>query len=298
MQVSQVYALTSAALPHDEAVLLMETLECAFHPEAAAVSMDEVDEAAGRWAVQAYYEFEFELADLQPVLAAAFEDPAAILASLTLAPVADENWVAVSLAGLAPVWAGRFFVHGSHDRDKRPVNGFSLELEAAVAFGTGHHETTMGCLLALDELLKRCTPRSILDVGCGTGVLGIAAARATHSPVIMSDIDPQAVGTARANARANRVAALVRTLEATGTDHLEIRAAEPYDLVFANILARPLVHLAPSLVRLCAPRADLVLSGLYVEQERWVTAAYRNAGAVMHKRIRLGQWSTLWLKAR
>ncbi len=292
---AQVFALDCPALPHGLALQLMDILDEAAVPDAMAVSMDEVDEAAGLWAVRAYYETAFDLSGLAALLERRIDRPAEILAAMRFEAVEDRNWVAVSLEGLAPVRAGRFFVHGRHDRSARPVNGISLELEAAVAFGTGHHGTTKGCLVVLDELLKSTRPQRILDVGCGTGVLGIAAARATHRPVVMSDIDPLAIASARGNARVNRAAGLVSAVQAAGLSHRRIQEMAPCDLAFANILARPLVNLAPDFAGICRPGAALVLSGLYVEQERWVFSAYRNAGFVLHKRIRLGSWSTLWL---
>ncbi len=154
--------------------------------------------------------------------------------------IAEKDWVKASLEGLGLVRAGRFAVHGSHDRHRVPGNAIGIEIEAALAFGTGHHGTTRGCLLMLDGILKQRRPRRVLDVGTGTGVLAMAAARALHRPVASGDIDPVAVEAARENALNNRAGAYVRPVVARGVGHPVLAAGKPYDLVFANILARPL----------------------------------------------------------
>ena len=210
--------------------------------------------------------------------------------------LADIDWVRRSLEGLGPVEAGRFFLHGAHDRHRRPAGGIAIEVDAGTAFGTGHHGSTRGCLLALDKLLRRVRPHRILDVGCGTGVLAIAAARALKVPAIASDIDPEAVRVAADNARRNGASALVRAVTATGLAAPLIRAAAPYDLIFANILARPLVALAPAIASATAAHGHVILAGLTRDQERQVLAAYRARGLVPAFRIRLEHWSTLVLR--
>jgi ribosomal protein L11 methyltransferase len=206
-----------------------------------------------------------------------------------------KDWVAASLEGLKPVRAGRFTIHGRHDRDKVAAAAIGLEIEAALAFGTGHHGTTRGCLLALDALLKARRPRRILDLGTGTGVLAIAAARALHRPVIATDIDLEAVGVARANARRNKACGLVRVVHARGTVARAIGQGGPYDLVLANILAGPLVRLAAPVARLLAPGATVILSGLLHAQANGVQSAYRVAGLRLRARLRLDEWTTLVL---
>ena len=216
--------------------------------------------------------------------------PAAILGTEAL-PQTD--WVAQSLKGLAPVAAGRFYLHGSHDRPSRPLNGHPIEIDAGTAFGTGHHGTTRGCLLAFEALAKQGKPARVLDLGCGTGVLGIAAALATKTPVMASDIDPEAVRVSLLNAKANGAGALLKAVTVAGTGHRALRECAPYDVIFANILARPLIHLAPSLARLLTAHGAVILSGLTHDQERMVSAAYRNQGLHHVCRFRLEGWSTL-----
>jgi ribosomal protein L11 methyltransferase len=208
---------------------------------------------------------------------------------------AERDWVAASLEGLAPVPAGRFTIHGSHDRARVSPNSIGIEIEAALAFGTGHHGTTRGCLLALDALAKRRHPRRPLDVGTGTGVLAIAAARRLHVPVLASDIDPQAVATARVNARHNKAGRLVTVIEARGVAARRIRTRQPYDLVFANILVGPLVRLAAPIGRLLAPGGTVILSGLLHQHANAALAAYRMQGLALVRRHRLDEWTTLVL---
>lgn len=216
--------------------------------------------------------------------------------ALIFEPLAEKDWVAESLAGLAPVRAGRFVVHGSHDRARVPVNALGIEIEAALAFGTGHHGTTRGCLLALDDLAKRHRFRNVLDIGTGSGVLAIAAAKRLRVPVIGSDIDWRAVEAARANARLNGVAPYVATVHAAGALARAIMQYAPYDLIFANILLGPLTRLAVPIRRLAAPHARIVLSGLLPSHANAVLAVYRAQGLVLEHRISLEGWMTLVLK--
>lgn len=217
---------------------------------------------------------------------------------IAFATVAQRDWVAASLEGLAPVEAGRFLIHGSHHRGRIPPNRIGIEIEAALAFGTGHHGTTRGCLLALDRLLKARRPRKVLDVGTGTGVLAIAAARgarALRGSVLASDIDPVSVRVARDNAQVNHVAMHTTIILADALDDRRLRAAAPFDLVFANILLGELKRLARS-IRICAqPGTRVVLSGLLLSQAGTALAAYRPHGFVLERRIVLDGWATLVL---
>ncbi len=253
--------------------------------EVLAVSINETDAVHGLWETVAYF------ADEAGALAA----DAALGLHGAISSLPETDWVAGSLQGLAPVAAGRFFLHGSHDRQRRHGGGISLEIDAGTAFGTGHHGTTEGCLVALDALLKRTRPRRILDLGCGTGVLAIAAARALRANALASDIDPEAVRVTRRNAARNNAGPLVEAIAAPGLKHLSIAGCAPYDLIFANILARPLVALAQGLSHSLAPGGALILSGLSLDQSRWIVAAYRNRGLVPFQRIARGNWATLVL---
>jgi ribosomal protein L11 methyltransferase len=211
-------------------------------------------------------------------------------------PVAAQDWVKASLEGLAPVQAGRFLVHGAHDRARLAANRIGIEIEAALAFGTGHHGTTRGCLLALDQILRSRHPRRILDLGTGSGVLAIAAAKALRRPVLASDIDSSAVRIARDNARLNRVGTLVKVVHAAGVGARRLRGHARFDLVLANILLGPLQRLAAPLAKLVAPGARVVLSGLLRSQGQAALAAYRAQGLVLERRIALDGWVTLVLR--
>jgi ribosomal protein L11 methyltransferase len=208
----------------------------------------------------------------------------------------SKDWVKASLDALAPVAAGRFVVHGQHDRARVPPNKLAIEIEAALAFGTGHHGTTRGCLLLLDEVMRAHMPRRVLDLGSGTGVLAIAAAKALRRRVLASDIDPQAVQVARDNARLNGVGNLVETVCATGFAAPAFAARAPFDLVLANILANPLRHLATPLAQHLAPGAMVVLSGLLPHQAQSVIAAYRARGLVLIRHQIVEGWSSLLLR--
>jgi len=217
--------------------------------------------------------------------------------------VEQTDWVARSLAGLKPVRAGRVVLHGAHDRATVRVNDIGIEIEAALAFGTGHHGTTRGCLLALDHLAKRRIAGSrtfarILDVGTGTGVLAMAAARMFRSHVLASDIDPRAVVVARDNAHANRTARFVTVVAAPGVSRHAVLRHAPFDLVFANILLGPLKSLAAPLARLVTPGGCVVLSGLLAAQAASALASYRAQGLVLERRILLDGWVTLVLRRR
>lgn len=206
------------------------------------------------------------------------------------------NWVARSLEGLQPVRAGGFYVYGSHTGGRPPPGLTPLHIEAALAFGTGHHETTTGCLEAIDRVLKRWPIRHAIDVGTGTGILAIALAKRLHRRIIASDIDPVATATADENARDNGVGPLIRAVTAVGVADQTIRAGAPYDLIVANILAGPLVQLAPAMCRLGGRGATFILSGILTTQARRVLSAYRSQGAVFRTRLDRKDWTTLILE--
>ena len=216
----------------------------------------------------------------------------AALGPLNIEAVPDEDWVTLSQAKRGPVRAGRFLVHGSHDRGRVPRRRLTIEIDAGQAFGTAHHESTRGCLIALDDLLKRLRPRSVLDIGTGAGVLALAAAKALKEPVLASDNDPLAVSVARDNGRKNAVAPLLRVVQATGFAHARLRQAHP-DLVLANLLERALRDLAPGLARSIDPGGRAVLSGITNNQARGIEACYGAHGFSLERRIILGGWTTL-----
>ena len=221
--------------------------------------------------------------------------------ALTFETIAARDWVEASLAGLTPVAAGRFVVHGAHDRGRVAANRIGIEIEAALAFGTGHHGTTRGCLLALDRIVKRRSIRGrgrVLDVGSGSGVLAIAAARSLHASVLASDNDPRAVRAARANTRLNRAGAAVEVIHATGLAARRFRTCAPFDLVLANILLGPLKLLARPLAGLVRPGGHVVLSGLLPADANAALAAYRAQGLALERRIALDGWATLVLRRR
>jgi ribosomal protein L11 methyltransferase len=262
-----------------------------FDPTETAAAAFEVDDGPV-WAVEVYFA-EAPDEDAVRALIEAVSDPETA-ARAEFAEIAKEDWVQKSLAGLEPVRAGRVLVHGAHDRGRVRANDVGVEIEAALAFGTGHHGTTRGCLEALDRILKRRRPRRALDVGTGTGVLAIAAAKLLRAPVACGDIDPVAVETARDNARHNGAGAWVRPVVAVGLRHAAL--AGRYDLIFANILAKPLRLLAPSIARAATPDAELVLSGLLARDVAGVLSAYRAQGFSLAERRDIDGWATLTLR--
>jgi ribosomal protein L11 methyltransferase len=262
-----------------------------FAAEDVAVSLS--DAGGGRWHIAIHFRAAPDKSALRAMVGTV-AGPKAV-AALRFERVSATDWVRASLAGLAPVTAGRFIVHGAHDRAGIPVNWIGIEIEAALAFGTGHHGTTRGCLLALDRIAKslnqrRHAPR-ILDLGTGSGVLAIAAARALRRQVLATDIDAHAVRAARANARLNRAGAMVEVVHAAGATARSLRARAPFDLIFANILLGPLQRIAAPLRRLTAPGARIVLSGVLPSQANAVIAAYRPFA--LERRIQLDGWTTL-----
>ena len=264
----------------------------------AGVAVDFNKNSDGSWRVLFHVGTPRDEKSVLDLVAAAAGSAAA--AALGFDTVEAADWVRNSLAGLAPVSAGRFIVHGSHDRAGIPANRIGIEIEAALAFGTGHHGTTRGCLLALDRLCKTSNRRRhvlrVLDLGTGSGVLAIAAARALHRKVLATDIDVSAVRVARANARLNRVGAAVKVVKADGVAAPDLRRQAPFDLVFANILLGPLQRLGTPLRQLTAAGGRIVLSGIVPSQANAVIAAYRPFA--LERRLDLDGWTTLVLVRR
>jgi ribosomal protein L11 methyltransferase len=279
--------LADEASARRAADILVET----FDNNDAAVAACE--NAQGGWDISIHFSVAPDQTAVRDLVALAMGDAAAH--ALVFEAVEPTDWVRASLDALAPVAAGRFVIHGAHDRERVASNKIGVEIEAALAFGTGHHGTTHGCLMLLDDVLRRASPRRVLDLGTGTGVLGIAAAKALRTRVLASDIDRRAVVVARDNARLNRVGSQLRVILATGFCALEFAAQGPFDLVLANILANPLKGLAAPMRRHLAQGALVILSGLLPAQAGGVIAAYRCAGLRLKKRIERGGWASLLL---
>ena len=260
--------------------------------EDAACAAFEGDD--GRWQLAVHFRAAPDEAGLRELVGIAAGEAAA--KALTLERISGADWVAQSLAGLKPVRAGRFVIHGAHDRARPKPNDIGIEIEAALAFGTGHHGTTYGCLLALTDLSRRRRYRRVLDIGTGSGVLAIAAAHLLRPAIVAGDIDPVAVRAAQANARLNRAAPLITFARTAGTGAPVIAAAAPYDLILANILLGPLTRLAVPLRKLMAPGARIVLSGLLPSHANAALAIYRAQGLILERRIQREGWATLVLR--
>ena len=260
-------------------------------PEPTGVGVFEIEDDSGIWEIGGYFTEKPDLAGL------------ALLASLhgakdfVVSEVPETDWVAKVKRELAPVEAGRFFVYGSHDADKVPEGAEPLLIEAAMAFGTGHHGTTLGCLRALDHLANQgFVGKSVADIGCGTAVLAMGAARIWPDTVMASDIDMVAVEVAEANVIANDLVGRVICLEATGFDHPDLKAAAPFDLIFANILKGPLIDLAPDMAANLQSGGYAILSGILVPQAQEVIEAYARSGINLVQREDIGDWTTLILQ--
>jgi ribosomal protein L11 methyltransferase len=255
------------------------------------LSVSAFEEIGGNYAVTVLLAEKPDRADFSALIEQALgHEP-----GFTLEPLENEDWVKRGLEDLKPVRAGRFHIHGSHD-EPAPGGTHSLLIEAGEAFGTGQHPTTSGCLMALDDLLKRGVDGPVFDLGCGTGILSIAYASVTKLPVLGGDIDEPSVRFAKAAAKANGVGPLVDAVEATGFQHEAVREQAPFGLVMANVLAGPLISLAPDMRRFTRPGSYVILSGLLRHQSRAVEATYRGQGFVIAARYPLGEWMTLLLQ--
>ncbi|WP_166417335.1 50S ribosomal protein L11 methyltransferase [Cochlodiniinecator piscidefendens] len=261
------------------------------NPEPTGVGVFEVEDGSGLYEVGGYFIEAPDEAGLA-LLAVAFDTKPFAVSELP-----ETDWVAHVRRELAPVEAGRFFVYGSHDADKVPDDCIPLLIEAAMAFGTGHHGTTLGCLRALDTLAKDgFVGDKVADVGCGTAVLAMAAARIWPNPVYASDIDEVAVDVAVANAKANDLNDRIICCEAAGFDNPVLTDAAPYDLVFANILKGPLIGLAPDMAENIRPDGYAILSGILNEQADEVIDVYARNGFNLIKRDEIVEWTTLTLR--
>ena len=262
-------------------------------PEPTGVGVFEIEDGSGLWEIGGYFTEAPDEAGLALLAAMHEAKPFAV------SELPETDWVAKVKRELAPVEAGRFFVYGSHDADKIPVGSEPLLIEAAMAFGTGHHGTTLGCLKALDRLAHQgFVGQNVADIGCGTAVLAMGAARIWPNVVLASDIDQVAVDVAVANVKANDLVGRVDCLEAAGFGHPVLAAKAPYDLVFANILKAPLVDLAPDMGTNISGAGHAILSGILNEQADDVVQAYDAAGFDVHTREEIGEWTTLTLTKR
>lgn len=276
-----------------EAERAFAALEPAFEDEGLPLAITEIDEDRDIHEVSLYAE-----ADVDAIEARI----KAILMRLSLPKpiereiLPDIDWVTRSLEGLKPVRAGRFFVHGAHDRDQRRQHEISIEIEAGLAFGTGHHGTTAGCLEMLESVVELEHPKNALDLGTGSAVLAIALAKLAHVPVLATDIDPVAVEVAAANAKLNAASDLVETVTATGFDHPVFAKRGPFDLIVANILAGPLIEIAPAMAAHLKAGGSLILSGILDRQHDAVVAAYLAQKFQHVSTIHLEGWVTIHLK--
>jgi len=274
-----------------EAERLFRLAEALFEEDGFPVATLEIDENADLHELSIYVD-EAEIDDAERRFAEGIPDAPA----LAREALPETDWVAHVLEGLTPVAAGRFLVHGSHDRAAPAKGRIRIEIEAGLAFGTGHHGTTAGCLEMLSAILAARKPRRVLDLGTGSGVLAIAVAKLARIPVLATDIDPVATTVARANAKLNEVAGLVACVTAPGLSHPVFAARGRFDLIVANILARPLMRLAPAMGRIVAPGGTLVLSGILASQRRQVIAAYASQDFRHVRTIWRGGWVTLLLR--
>ncbi|MEE2952786.1 MAG: 50S ribosomal protein L11 methyltransferase [Pseudomonadota bacterium] len=277
--------------PKADAEAWYAALETAFEDEGSPLAITEIDEAKRLFEASAYLDVDEG------------DDRAADFAeAIGVAPdrvgredLPDKDWMADVLAGLKPVRAGQFLVHGAHDRDKVRPNDLSIEIEAGMAFGTGHHGTTAGCLTLIGEEVRRRKPRRALDLGTGSAVLAIGLAKLARMPVLATDIDPVAVKVAADNVRENGVAGLVSCVEATGFRSGQVATKAPFDLIVANVLAGPLRAMAPDFARHLAPGGRVILSGILTEQRWSVLASFATQGLYHRRTLTMGEWVTLLL---
>ena len=260
-------------------------------PEPTGIGTFEIEDGSGTWEVGAYFQAPPDAAGLALLATIHTAKP------FVVSELPEEDWVAKVRRELTPVEAGRFFVYGGHDADQVPRDVIPLLIEASMAFGTGHHGTTQGCLLALDHLLEAAAPTGpVLDLGCGTAVLAMAAAHVMDTKVLASDIDEVAVEVARANCRANDMSQQVHCFEADGLDHADIVTTGPFGLIFANILKGPLIALSPAITAALRPGGYVILSGILNEQADEVIEVYCGNGNTLIQRREIGEWTTTILQ--
>lgn len=285
----------SLILPAPAALSVADLLQGLDDPQALTVAAFEIPGGMD-FTVEAIYEGTPSAENLQRLLAPLIEALQVPPPQIILSVVENRDWVAQSLRDLPPITAGRFFIAGAHGLADAPGNALRLHVEAGQAFGTGHHETTLTCLLALDHLARKHRFTRVLDLGCGTGVLGMAAAKLWRQRITASDIDAVAVAVARENADRNGLNSFLHPVTAAGFAHPDISRAAPFDLIFANILARPLIRLSHAMAQHVTAGGYVILSGLLKTQETAVRSAYRSQGLYLERRFLRGDWSTLLLR--
>ena len=257
-------------------------------PEPIGVGVFELEDGSGLWEVGAYFSEKPDDISLA-LLAAVFQAE-----EFKISELPQIDWVSKVQRSLKPVVAGRFFVYGSHDSDKVPPDCEPLLIEASMAFGTGHHGTTKGCLLALEQLITDgFKAKNVIDVGCGTAVLAMAAARIFSANVIASDIDSVAHSVAKMNILANGLDRNIQCFEASGFAHEQIKTKNPFDLIFANILLAPLLAIATDISKYSLSGGYVVLSGILSEQAELVVNKYTGVGFSLSNQIEIGEWVTL-----
>lgn len=287
-------AIIIEAVDRDFARSIAGALENLIDPAPDALSIFENEGPGTPWRITAYYSTPRDPAALTRELENLLGRALPVAAKLETVP--DLNWVALSQAALPPVQAGRFTIHGSHDRHRVPQGPGAILIDAGEAFGTAHHATTYGCLLAIDKLTRRIHFNEVLDLGCGTGVLAIALARANpRARIWASDIDKDSVEVAKTNFKANRTANRITAFAAEGLKHQALRGEARYDLLIANILAGPLIELAGDIARAVASSGHVILSGLLNDQADEIVAHYRKAGFKLNEKTRIAGWTTLVL---
>jgi ribosomal protein L11 methyltransferase len=286
-------------IPGAAVELFLDELEDAAISIAAFEVQDGEERASGAlWRVELMHRGEPDQQTLAARLAPLAARSGIGRIDLTIAPLAATNWLARVAESVTPRRIGRFWIHGSHLREPAPAGAVAIQLDAGLAFGSGEHESTEGCLLALDDLARRRRFRRVLDVGCGSGILAIAAAKCWPAAVLAVDNDPDAVAVARGNARRNGVAHRVRAAPSDGYRSSRVRAGGPYDLICANILADPLCDMARDLARNLAPGGAAILAGLFDRQAPRVIKAHRAVGLRLRARLDLGIWTTLVMESR
>lgn len=278
--------------PKREAEKQYELLDHAFEDDAFPLAITEIDEANGIYEVSLYV----DEAQKNSVLPRFAQVLGVNENKIEIEILPDIDWVSHSLEGLNPVRAGRFFVHGSHDRDKVKPGDLAIEIDAGQAFGTGHHGTTVGCLELIADVMEHEKPQNALDLGTGSGILAIGIALIKPIRILATDIDPIAIKVAKENFALNGVAKTITAITATGLDDEEIKKRSPFDLIVANILANPLIELAPQMVPALKKGGSIVLSGILEEQHDRVVKAFEAKGAKYIKTLHHEGWVAIHLK--